>query len=122
MIYRDLIVQLRRIVASYPPHIRYDRNLEWPLKSGVGSLARSAHQVYIINRIQLDVLQCHFLLQRLLVSRGFNGGQDLFDIAQETLSIIVSLWLHRDELQDLTHTFDWIVGCLLHGFTVTNVV
>ncbi|KAF5015070.1 hypothetical protein F66182_13725 [Fusarium sp. NRRL 66182] len=56
----NLIVQLKRIVASYPPHIR------------------------------------------------FNGGQDLFDIAQETLSIIVSLWLHRDELQDVTHTFDWI--------------
>ncbi|PCG99120.1 Hypothetical protein PENO1_054710 [Penicillium occitanis (nom. inval.)] len=104
----DLVAQLRRIVASYPPHIRYDRNLEWPSNLSSGSQARSAHQVYIINRIQLDVLQCHFLLQRLLVSRKFNGGQDLFDIAQEALSIITSLWLHRDQLQDVTHAFDWI--------------
>lgn len=82
------------------------------MNAGIGLQARSAHQIYIINRIQLDVLQCHFLLQRLLVSRKFNGGQDLFDIAQEALSIITSLWLHRDQLQDINHAFDWIVSRL----------
>jgi hypothetical protein len=80
--------------------------------------------VYIIHRIKLDVLQCNFLLQRLLVSRKFNGGQDLFDIAQEALSIIISLWLHRDQLQDVNYAFDWIVSCRSHGFMdlrVTNL-
>lgn len=109
---RDLIVRLRRIVASYPPHIRYDSNLEWPQQSGLGPHTRNAHEMYIIHRIQLDVLQCHFLLQRLLVSRKFNGGQDLFNIAQETISIVISLWLHRDQLQDVNFAFDWIVRSL----------
>lgn len=66
--------------------------------------------MFIITRIQLDVLQCHFLLQRLLVSREFSCGQHLFDIAQETLSIILSLWLNRDQYPDFNHFFDWIVS------------
>ncbi|KAI2722544.1 hypothetical protein CBS147332_3473 [Penicillium roqueforti] len=103
----DLQVQLGKIVASYPPHIQYRRNSEWP-QSSSRCHERSAHEVYIITRIQLDVLQCQFLLQRLLVSRQFSGGQDLFDIAQETMSVILSLWLKRDQLQEFHHAFDWI--------------
>ncbi|KAJ5373478.1 FAD dependent oxidoreductase superfamily [Penicillium concentricum] len=103
-----LKVQLEKIVASYPPHIQYRGNSEWHLQSASQSHERSAHEVYITTRIHLDVLQCQFLLQRLLVSRQFSGGQDLFDIAQETMSVILSLWLNRDQLQELHHAFDWI--------------
>ncbi|OQE35991.1 hypothetical protein PENCOP_c012G01349 [Penicillium coprophilum] len=104
----DLKAQLCMIVASYPPHIRYQGDSEWPLKSTSRSHKSSTHEVYITTRIQLDVLQCHFLLQRLLVSRQFSGGQDLFNIAQETMSVILFLWLNRDQLQEFHHTFDWI--------------
>ncbi|CAI7641217.1 unnamed protein product [Penicillium glandicola] len=104
----DLQVQLGKIVASYPPHIQYQGNCEWSSQSSLRFHERSAHEVYIITRIQLDVLQCQFLLQRLLVSRQFSGGQDLFDIAQETMSVILSLWLKRDQLQEFHHAFDWI--------------
>ncbi|EED23993.1 FAD dependent oxidoreductase superfamily [Talaromyces stipitatus ATCC 10500] len=104
----SLIIQLRQIVASYPSHIQYHRNSEWPLEPTLGLHSRSAHEMYIITRIQLDVLQCHFLLQRLLVSRQFNSGQELFDVAQETISIIVSLWQNRDQLQELSYAFNWI--------------
>ncbi|OKL61878.1 hypothetical protein UA08_02272 [Talaromyces atroroseus] len=104
----NLIVQLRQIVASYPPHIQYRRSSEWPSEPGSGFYSQSAHDMYIITRIHLDILQCHFLLQRLLVSREFCGGQDLFDIAQDMISIILSLWHNRDQLQDLNYAFDWI--------------
>ena len=77
------------------------------------SHGRSPHDMFIIIRIQLDVLQCHFLLQRLLVSRQFSDGQDLFNIAQETMSIILTLWLNRDQFQDFHHFFDWIVSLQL---------
>ncbi|KAJ6058170.1 uncharacterized protein N7446_007753 [Penicillium canescens] len=104
----DLIVQLEKIVASYPPHIQYHSNMEWPSHSKWSFHGQSAHEMYIITRIQLDVLQCKFLLERLIVSRGFNDGQGLFDIAKETISVIVFLWLNRDKLQELHHAFDWI--------------
>ncbi|KAJ6123734.1 hypothetical protein N7471_011051 [Penicillium samsonianum] len=104
----DLQVHLGNIVASYPPHIQYQGNSEWPPQSSSRFHERSADEVYIITRIQLDVLQCQFLLQRLLVSQQFSGGQDLFDIAQETMSVILSLWLNRDRLREFHHAFDWI--------------
>ncbi|KAJ5963433.1 uncharacterized protein N7479_003309 [Penicillium vulpinum] len=104
----DLKVQLGKIVASYPPHIQYQENSGWTPQSSSRLNERSAHEVYMTTRIQLDVLQCQFLLQRLLVSRQFSGGQDLFDIAQETMSVILSLWLNRDRLQEFHHAFDWI--------------
>ncbi|KAJ5300953.1 uncharacterized protein N7443_005955 [Penicillium atrosanguineum] len=104
----DLIAQLEKRVASYPPQIQYHSNMEWPLQSTVSFHGRSVHEMYIITRIQLDVLQCKFLLQRLVVSRGLGGGQELFDIARETISVIVSLWLNRDQLQQFHHAFDWI--------------
>ncbi|PYH92282.1 FAD dependent oxidoreductase superfamily [Aspergillus ellipticus CBS 707.79] len=97
----NLIIQLRDIVASYPAHLQYRHASQWPC-------GRSAHDMYIVTRIQLDVLQCHFLLQRLLVSRQLSGGQDLVTVAQETMSIILLLWQHRDQLQDVNHAFDWI--------------
>ncbi|OQE27975.1 hypothetical protein PENFLA_c005G04232 [Penicillium flavigenum] len=104
----DLQVQLRNIVALYPPHIQYQGNSEWHSQSSSQFHRRSAHGAYIITRIQLDVLQCQFLLQRLLVVQQFSGGQDLFDIAQETMSVILSLWQNRDQLQEFHHAFDWI--------------
>ncbi|CAI7600045.1 unnamed protein product [Penicillium discolor] len=104
----DLQVQLGEIVASYPPHIQYQGSSEWHPQSSSRFHEQSAQEAYIITRIQLDVLQCQFLLQRLLVSRQFSGGQDLFDIAQETMSVIISLWLNRDQLHEFHHAFDWI--------------
>lgn len=59
--------------------------------------------------MHLDVLQCHFLMQRLLVSQGFNG-QELFDTAQETMDVILSIWSNRDQLQKFYSAFDWIVS------------
>ncbi|KAJ5502105.1 FAD dependent oxidoreductase superfamily [Penicillium fimorum] len=104
----DLKLQLGKIVASYPPQIQYQGNSEWPPQSTSRSHERRAHEVYITTRIHLDVLQCQFLIQRLLVSRQFSGGQELFNIAQETMSVILSLWLNRDQLQEFHHAFDWI--------------
>ncbi|EKV19474.1 FAD dependent oxidoreductase superfamily [Penicillium digitatum PHI26] len=104
----DLQVQLGKIVASYPRHIQYQGNSEWHPQPSSRPHKRGAHEVYIITRIQLDVLQCQFLLQRLLVSRQFSGGQNLFNIAQETMTVILSLWLNRDQLQEFHHAFDWI--------------
>lgn len=106
---RDLISQLRRIVASYPPHIQYRENMEWPRTTNSTLHVRAVCDIYIITRIQLDVLQCRFLLQRLLVSRHLGNGQELFDIAQEMMSLVLSLWLHRDQLQYFSHAFDWLV-------------
>ncbi|KGO68392.1 hypothetical protein PITC_070170 [Penicillium italicum] len=104
----DLQGQLRKVVASYPPHVQYQGNSEWPPQSSSRFHERNPHEVYIITRIHLDVLQCQFLLQRLLVSQQFSGNQDLFDIAQETISVILSLWLGRDQLHEFHHAFDWI--------------
>ncbi|KAJ5757561.1 uncharacterized protein N7511_006255 [Penicillium nucicola] len=103
-----LISQLENTVESYPPHIQYYSNIAQPSKSNSSIHGQSAHDRYIVTRIHLDVLQCKFLLQRLIVSRGLGGGQDLFDIAQETISVIVSLWLNRDQIQSFHHAFDWI--------------
>ncbi|KAJ5692887.1 hypothetical protein N7462_002310 [Penicillium macrosclerotiorum] len=100
----DLIFKLEKIVISYPPHIQYHGDSDWSLKSMLYPHGRSAHDIYITTRIHLDVLQCQFLLQRLLVSRQFCGGQDLFDVAQETMSVILTLWLKRDQLPELYHT------------------
>ncbi|KAJ6172197.1 FAD dependent oxidoreductase superfamily [Penicillium chermesinum] len=104
----NVIAQLREIVASYPAHIRYHQDSGLSSQPALDLKKRSASDRYIITRIHLDVLQCHFLLQRLLVSRGLSGGQALFDIAQETIITILSLWSDRDRLQDYHHAFDWI--------------
>ena len=122
LLFRNLSAQLQQIVASYPSHIQYQRSLESVSVLRPCSESRTASEIFIITRIQLDVLQCNFLLQRLLVSRGFSGGQDLFNTAKETMSVILSLWLDRDRMQSFTHTFDWIVSSngLLQPFVKEN--
>lgn len=95
--------------------------MEWPQTSSSRLQSRTACDIYIVSRIQLDVLQCRFLLQRLLASRGFSDGQESFNIAQETMALIVSLWLHRDQLQQFCHAFDWIVSCTTRDTTPADI-
>ena len=106
-----LVVQLDQITNSYPEHIRY-RSLEQTPSGGVQT--RPPHEIYLITRIQLDVLQCAFLLQRLLVSRGLSNGQELFNVAQEMISVVLSLWSDREQLRVYNFSFDWIVSHDIH--------
>lgn len=101
-----MVVQLQQIVDSYPEHIQY-RSLE---QGSASVQTRAPHEIYMVTRIQLDVLQCAFLLQRLLVSRGLSNGQDLFNIAQEMISVVLSLWSDREQLRVYNFSFDWIVS------------
>ncbi|KAL2061598.1 hypothetical protein VTL71DRAFT_6975 [Oculimacula yallundae] len=110
-----LIVQLEHIVASHPEHIRYSSRGKG---SGSGQ-KRSPHEIYLIIRIQLDVLQCAFLLQRLLVSRGLSNGQDLFDVAQEKIAVVLSIW-SDPELRAYSFAFDFII--LAYGIPSAGIL
>lgn len=48
-------------------------------------------------------------MQRLLVSQAYDG-QKLFDTAQETMEVILSIWSNRDQLQKFYFAFDWIAS------------
>ncbi|KAL5318186.1 hypothetical protein ACEPPN_013245 [Leptodophora sp. 'Broadleaf-Isolate-01'] len=111
-----LVVQLQQIVDSYPEHIQY-RSLE---QGSASVQTRAPHEIYMVTRIQLDVLQCAFLLQRLLVSRGLSNGQDLFNIAQEMISVVLSLWSDREQLRVYNFSFDWII--LSYGIPCAGIL
>jgi len=107
-----MILELDQIVKSYPPHIQYPTNPQWFQKPTSVSDRDSPRGMYIITRIHLDILQCRFLLQRLLISKGFCGGQELFDISNQMVTTVLSFWSNRDYLQNLLYGFDWIVRLL----------
>jgi len=106
-----LISQLEIISTSYPPHIQYPKYPQW---------TENPSDMYIISRIQLDVLQCQFLLQRLLVSRNFCSGQELFNISIRMTSIILSVWMNRDRLQNFHFAFDWML--VSYGFPCVGIL
>ncbi|CZR67120.1 uncharacterized protein PAC_17019 [Phialocephala subalpina] len=113
----DLLLELNRVVKSYPAHLQYykpDQQQTSPFQ------AKAAREIYITSRIQLDVLQCGFLLQRLLVSRGLSNGQDLFDIALEMISVVLSFWSNREQLQHYNYAFDWIL--LSYGIPCAGIL
>ncbi|KAG4443943.1 hypothetical protein IFR05_000583 [Cadophora sp. M221] len=103
-----LIVRLKEIVKSFPPQLQYKHKTRWSPTTGFGPSDKYAEDAFIVARMHLDVLQCHFLMQRLMVSQGFNG-QELFDTAQETMDVILSIWSNRDQLQKFYFAFDWII-------------
>ncbi|KAI9054513.1 hypothetical protein LZ554_001670 [Drepanopeziza brunnea f. sp. 'monogermtubi'] len=112
-----LVTQLEQIVGTYPPHIRY-HTIEHPDHSQ--SRKRAPHEIYLITRIQLDILQCAFLLQRLLVSRGYCNGQKLFNIAYDMIHVVLSLWSDSEHLRDFNFAFDWII--LSYGIPCAGIL
>ncbi|RDW67611.1 hypothetical protein BP6252_09007 [Coleophoma cylindrospora] len=106
----NLTTQLNGIVDSYPAHLQFATRSQNLSKTRDPS-SSSAREFYIKSRLQLDVLQCHFLLQRLSVSRGFVSGQKLLDVAVQMMNVVLSLWLNRDELIHFNFAFDWVVVC-----------
>ncbi|PBP18430.1 FAD dependent oxidoreductase superfamily [Diplocarpon rosae] len=110
-----LVTQLEQIISTYPAHIRYH-----PISQQPASQKRVPHEVYLITRIQLDVLQCAFLLQRLLVSGGYSNGQDLFNVAKEMISVVLACWSERELLTDYNYAFDWLI--LSYGIPCAGIL
>ena len=104
-----LISRLRDVVRSFPPQLQYYHKSRWSLNPGFSASDKNAEDAFLVARIHLDVLQCHFLMQRLLVSQAYDG-QKLFDTAQETMEVILSIWSNRDQLQKFYFAFDWIAS------------
>ncbi|TAQ87329.1 hypothetical protein B7494_g4354 [Chlorociboria aeruginascens] len=112
----NLTTRLSEMHASYPPHLHYHH----PKPGQQMQNSRQPREFYIVTRIHLDILNCRFLLQRLAVSRSFATGQELFDIALEIMTVVLSLWLNRDQLQNWNFAFDWIVVC--YGIPSAGVI
>lgn len=63
-----------------------------------------------MTRIQAEVLQTRFLLERLKQKSSSSGSsQSLFNVAQELMEVIISLWLDRDRLCAYQSVFHWMV-------------
>lgn len=107
LICSNLKVEMENVVGSYPSQIHYYNIQQW---SHSLSRGRSGHELYIVARIQLDVLRCRFLIQRLNVSRCQDSGLELLHIAQEMMAVVLSLWLHRDHLKHFNYVLNWIVS------------
>ncbi|KAL3426846.1 fungal specific transcription factor [Phlyctema vagabunda] len=107
---QSLIARHEENTSSYPAHMRYS-------SLTTSSLPR---QIYLLTRLRLDVLQCHFLLQRLAVKQGYTSSQRLLEIALEMMHLVLSLWLKRDALRDWCYAFDWLVVC--YGIPAAGVL
>ena len=60
--------------------------------------------------LHLLYLHCHFLLERLSVSRTNSSGQRLVDLAIEMLDDVLTLWAKRDWLLDFQWRFTHLVS------------
>jgi hypothetical protein len=118
-LFRNLKVQIDSVVAFYPPQIQAHSMQQWSHSLAKG---RSGRELFIIARLQLDVLRCRFLVQRLNVSRCHDSGQELFDIAQEMIAVVLSLWLQRDYLQNFNYALHWIVSASLIALIVAKLL
>jgi len=113
----NLKVEIENVVGSYPPQIQYHNLQRWSHSLADGN---SGRDLYVAARVQLDVLQCRFLLQKLNVSRCHASGQELLDLAQEMMAVVLSLWLHRDQLQDFKFALNWIVSTAVVALNAAN--
>lgn len=103
-----LLVELDRVVNTYPAYLHYIK----PEDHTASSFAEeNSRKIFFTSRIQLDVLQTKFLLQRLLVSRGLSDGQDLFNLAQELMAVVLGFWTNRVQFHVWNYSFDWILMC-----------
>ncbi|KAM0274968.1 hypothetical protein ACHAQH_007698 [Verticillium albo-atrum] len=59
--------------------------------------------------VRLEHLQAHFLLQRLLIQRGYDGQAELIAISFAMVSLTVKFWTHMDRFSLMHGDFEWLV-------------
>jgi hypothetical protein len=59
--------------------------------------------------IRLEHLQAHFLIQRLLIQRGYDGQAELIAISFAMVSLTVKFWTHMDRFTLMHGDFEWLV-------------
>jgi hypothetical protein len=97
-----------QVQDGLPPHILY-KNIHKLSQRKHGS--KPGREFYLVTRIETDMLQARFILERLKVSCGLDSGQRLLDLAQEMMKVLLSFWLARDKMIDYTSSLDWLVRC-----------
>lgn len=99
----QLLQNLSNITSSYPPWIQYCNISQW------SQPASSTENFYIVTRIQAEVLQTQFLLEKLKHSVSVKSrSQDLFNVAQDLMALTLSMWIDRDRFYDYQYAFHWL--------------
>ena len=97
----DLSKRCDAFYARLPQKIRY--NPKQPILTTAHIFPRQVG-------LHLLYLHCHFLLERLSVSRTNSSGQRLVDLAIEMLDDVLTLWAKRDWLLDFQWRFKHLVS------------
>ncbi|KAM0493589.1 hypothetical protein D7B24_001105 [Verticillium nonalfalfae] len=91
-----------KTMAELPQGLKYD-------KENLTDYGVEQPIVFTRHVIQLEHLQAHFLIQRLLIQRGYDGQADLIAISFAMVSLTVKFWTHMDRFSLMIGDFEWLV-------------
>lgn len=102
----------------------------WMVKYETGDEVGPISDLTVSCRISVRnrYLQNCFLIERLLQKAGYSEGQELLDIARESLAVVLISYNHRDRFVDQHHDFEWIVSrspffcCSFSGSNILQIM
>lgn len=99
---RALKARQDKTMAELPRGLKYD-------KENLIDYAVEQPIVFTRHVIRLEHLQAHFLIQRLLIQRGYDGQAELVAISFAMVSLTVKFWTHMDRFSLMIGDFEWLV-------------